>query len=480
MPKERAIPYRVANVRPIAEVRAGRENLDSDVRTGSVETVGGRILLLRRQGGVIFATLGDSSGQIQLLISRQQTEEFVEIGRDRVLGDWVSATGEVITSRRGELSIAVTDMVLLANARRSFGDKWHGVTDPDTRYRQRYVDLWANPPVRDRFLKRSKMIYSIRQELHARGFIEVETPLLHSLVSGASARPFTTHHNALDLDLYLRIAPELYLKRLVVGGFERVFEIGRNFRNEGISPRHNPEFTMLELYQAYADYRDIMELTESLVAGAAVALTGSTIVSLGGRVLDLTPPFRRASMEELVSQAVDVEVRMSDSLESLRQLADANGCHYEESWETGKILAALYEDLVEATLFDPVFVTDYPKVISPLARDHRDPIQTNAVERFELVVAGRELANAFSELIDPDEQRRRFQGQLVSKAQGDEEAMDLDEDYLRALEYGLPPTGGLGIGIDRLAMFLTDTEQIREVILFPTMRPEAAPLRDES
>jgi lysyl-tRNA synthetase class 2 len=310
----------------------------------------------------------------------------------------------------------------------------------------------------------------LRRRLEADGFVEVETPMLHALVGGATAKPFVTHHNALDTDLYLRIAPELFLKRLVVGGFEKVFEIGRVFRNEGLSTRHNPEFTMLELYQAYADYRDFMVLVEQLVAGVAAEMGGTTCLTYQGRTLDLTPPWRRATMAELVTEATGVEASVHTAVDELRTRVAAAGVDPDPSWGPGKLLQELYEKTTEPDLWGPVFVTDFPAEVSPLARRHRD--DPDLVERFEPVVAGRELGNAFSELVDPDDQRTRFEAQAAARAAGDEEAMVVDEDYLRALELGLPPTAGLGIGIDRLVMLLADVANIREVIAFPTLRPE--------
>jgi lysyl-tRNA synthetase, class II len=386
------------------------------------------------------------------------------------LGDWVVATGEVVRSKAGELSVQVATWQRLAEARRGFGDKWKGVTDPDLRYRQRYVDLWANESSRAVFQARSRIVSLTRRFLEDRGFIEVETPVFHAIPGGATARPFVTHHNALDLDLYLRIALELHLKRLIVGGFERVYEIGRVFRNEGLSPRHNPEFTMLELYQAYADYGDIMTLTEELVAFLAEEVCGSTKVTYGGRPVDLTPPWRRASLVDLVEEHAGVRVDVGMPVDELRRIAREHGVEVDDDWGPGKLVLEIYEKTTEAELWGPVFVCDYPKEVSPLARDHREI--PGLVERFEPIVAGRELGNAFSELVDPDEQRRRFEDQARQRTAGDDEAMGLDEDYVRALEYGLPPTGGLGIGIDRLVMLLTDTHTIRDVVLFPTLRPE--------
>jgi lysyl-tRNA synthetase class 2 len=375
-----------------------------------------------------------------------------------------------VKTKRGELSVKVRSWTMLAETRRGFGDKWHGVSDVDTRYRQRYVDLWANPESRTTFLTRSRIVSLTRRWLEERGFIEVETPVFHPIPGGALARPFTTHHNALDLDLYLRIAPELYLKRLVVGGFERVFEIARVFRNEGLSTRHNPEFTMLELYQAYGDYHDAMALTEELVAHLAREVCGSTTITYGGRELDLSTPWRRASLSDLVEEHAGVRVDVRMPIDDLRRIAHEHGVEVKDAYGPGKLVLEIYEKTTEAELWGPVFVVDYPKEVSPLSRDHRE--LPDLVERFEGIVAGRELCNAFSELVDPDEQRARFEDQARQKAAGDDEAMVVDEDYLRALDYGLPPTAGLGIGIDRLVMLLTDTPSIRDVVLFPTLRPE--------
>ena len=463
------IPYRYERTASAAELHAAHAELPPLAETGKVVSVAGRLMGRRDQGRIAFGELRDSSGPIQLFAGAKWTDDFdgfVALNR----GDWIGATGEVVATRTGELSVKVDHWVLLAKARRSFGDKWHGISDPDVRYRQRYADLWANEGTREAFLLRSRMVALTRRWLEDRGFVEVETPVLHVLPGGAAAKPFTTHHNALDMELYLRIALELHLKRLIVGGIERVFEIGRVFRNEGLSPRHNPEFTMLEAYQAYADYTDIMELVEQLVAHLATELLGTTTLTYAGRTLELAPPWRRATLLELVAEHAGVELDLAMPLEELRRVAAAHDVPAEASWGPGKLIVELYEKTTEAALWDPVLVMDYPKEVSPLARDHRST--PGMVERFEAIVAGRELCNAFSELGDPDEQRRTFEDQTRAKAAGDEEAMVVDEDYLRALDYGLPPTGGVGIGIDRLAMLLTGAETIRDVILFPTLRPE--------
>ncbi len=462
-------PYRVEVTDRAADLQAAHADLADGAGSGVTATVAGRVMLLRDMGRLAFATLRDSSGSIQLMATAKATDDYKGL-TGLTLGAWIVATGEVIRSNKGELSVRVERWQLLAEARRGFGDKWKGITDTDLRYRQRYADLWANDDSLRVFQARSRVMSETRRFLEDRGFVEVETPLLHPIPGGALARPFETHHNALDLDLYLRIAPELYLQRLVVGGLERVFELGRVFRNEGLSPRHNPEFTMLELYQAYADYRDMMVLTEELVAHLARAVTGSTVVTYGGREVDVTPPWARASLADLVEQHTGVRIDVRMPVAELRRIATDHGVAVDEAWGPGKLVLQIYEKTTEAELWGPVFVTDYPTEVSPLARDHRE--LPELVERFEPIVAGRELGNAFTELVDPDEQRRRFEGQARARAGGDAEAMVVDDDYVRALEYGLPPTGGLGIGMDRLVMLLTDTHAIRDVILFPTLRPE--------
>ncbi|MGH9186134.1 MAG: lysine--tRNA ligase [Acidimicrobiales bacterium] len=463
------VPYRFGPTAAAGELHERHAGLAPGTETEEGVTVAGRLMLRRVQGKLAFGTLQDATGRIQLFATAARTPAY-DLFVDLSLGDWVGATGTVMTTRRGELSVGVDDWVLLAEARRPFPDKWHGLTDVDLRYRQRYVDLWVTPESRHTFLLRSRLLSSTRRWLEDRGFIEVETPVFHPIPGGALAKPFVTHHNALDMDLYLRIAPELYLKRLTVGGLERVFEIGRVFRNEGIGPRWNPEFTMLELYQAYADYTDMMALTEELVAHLATELCGTTQVAYGGRPLDLAPPWRRATLAELVEERTGLDVDVRRSIDDLRRMAADCAIEPEPGWGPGKLILEIYEKTTEAELWGPVFVLDYPQEVSPLARAHRE--QPGVVERFEAIVAGRELCNAFSELVDPDEQRARFEEQAAQRAAGDEEAMAVDHDYLRALEYGLPPTGGLGIGIDRLVMLLADVHNIRDVILFPTLRPE--------
>lgn len=443
--------------------------LEPGTETGTRVSIAGRLMLRRVQGKLAFGTLADSSGRVQLFARAARTPDFDQFC-ELNLGDWIGVSGEVMTTRRGELSVSVDSWVLLAPTRRSFPDKWHGLSDVDTRYRQRYIDLWVTEEARHAFLLRSKILASTRRFFDERGYLEVETPVFHPIPGGALARPFVTHHNALDIDLYLRIAPELYLKRLVIGGFEKVFEIARVFRNEGISTRHNPEFTMLEAYEAYGDYHVHMELTETLVAMLATEIHGSTTITYDGREVDLSTPWRRVTLAELTSEKVGEAVDIHTPVDRLRALCDDRGVPWKDSDGPGKLLLELYEKTAEHTLWHPTFVTDYPAEVSPLSREHRS--QPGIAERFEGIVVGRELCNGFSELTDPDEQRERFLHQSEQRAEGDDEAMVVDHDYLRSLDYGLPPTVGLGIGMDRLVMLLADVQTIRDVVLFPTLRPE--------
>jgi len=463
------IPYQFAPDSKVEGVITKHAGLGAGEETDDVVTIAGRLMLRRVQGKLAFGTLDDGSGRIQLFAPSKSTPDFDEFC-DLNLGDWLGVTGVVMTTRRGELSVRVDSWVRLAEARRPFPDKWHGISDTDTRYRQRYVDLWVTPEAREAFKTRSRMISLTRSFLEDRGAMEVETPIFHPIPGGANARPFTTHHNALDLDLYLRIAPELYLKRLTVAGFEKVFEIGRVFRNEGVSTRHNPEFTMLELYEAYADYEDIMRLVEELVEHLAIEITGSTVLAVGDRELDVAKPWRRATMTELIEESIGVALTLNTPIEELRAIASEHEIPIKDGYGPGKLILEIYEKTTESSLWGPVYVTDYPIEVSPLSREHRS--NPGMTERFEAILAGRELCNGFSELVDPEQQRIRFEEQAAQNAGGDDEAMVVDEDYLRALEYGLPPTGGVGIGIDRLAMLLTGATSIRDVVLFPTLRPE--------
>ena len=463
------IPYRYAPDNKIENLVQKHSGLEAGQETSDVVTVAGRLMLRRVQGKLAFGTLDDGSGRIQLFAPSKVTPDFEDFCNLN-LGDWIGINGAVMTTKRGELSVRVESWSLLAEARRPFPDKWHGMTDTDTRYRQRYVDLWVTEEARKAFQTRSRMISLTRSFLENLGAMEVETPIFHPIPGGANARPFVTHHNALDLDLYLRVAPELYLKRLTVAGFDKVFEIGRVFRNEGLSTRHNPEFTMLEFYQAYADYEDIMALVEELVEHLAIQLTGSTILEIEGRAIDVAKPWRRATMTELVQESIGVSVDLDTPLKQLRDIADKHEVAYKDDYGPGKLILEIYEKTTESSLWDPVYVTDYPVEVSPLAREHRTI--EGMTERFEAIVAGKELCNGFSELIDPEQQRLRFEEQASQNELGDDEAMVVDEDYLRALEYGLPPTGGVGIGIDRLAMLITGVSSIRDVVLFPTLRPE--------
>ena len=448
----------------------------SDLEPGSssneTTSVAGRLMAKRDQGKLAFLVIRDATGDLQLFVRK---DALGEAGFDAAMalgiGDWVYAEGEVLRTRRGELSIAPSRIELLSRAVRPLPEKFHGLTDTETRYRQRYVDLIVNPEVRETFLTRFRIIAAIRRFMDAAGYLEVETPMLHPIAGGAVARPFVTHHNALDMPLYLRIAPELYLKRLLVGGFEKVYEINRSFRNEGISTRHNPEFTMIEMYQAYGSMRTMMELAEELLTAVVAEVLGTLELTYQGEAISLASPWRRVTMDEALSAALGRAVSAHTDVAELRALCDEHEVPFEASWGSGKLLTELFEKLVETTLIQPTFVYRYPAEVSPLSRRNEDdPLYC---DRFELFIAGREFANAFSELTDPVDQRARFEAQAQAKAAGDLEAMSVDEDYLRAQEYGMPPAGGMGIGIDRLVMLLTDSPSIRDVLLFPQMKPEA-------
>jgi len=464
------IPYRFEPDATAAQLHGEFDALDAGTSTGKTVTVAGRLMLHRPAGKMDFGTLQDGTGRIQVWAGTDWTENYESYGK-LSLGDWIGATGEIVKTKRGELSVRVATWTLLAETKRGFPDKWHGVTDVDTRYRQRYVDLWVTEEARNALLVRSKVVSLTRRFLEDRGFIEVETPVLHAIPGGATAKPFVTHHNALDTDFYLRIALELHLKRLVVGGLERVFEIGPVFRNEGIDRTHQPVYTMLEAYQAYADYTDMAALIEQLVGHLATEVCGTTKLTYQGRPLDLTPPWRRATMFDLIEEHAGVRVDIRMSRDEILAIAQEHGVeNIDASWGPGKLILELYEKTTEHALWDPVFVLDYPQEVSPLARVHREV--PGLVERFEPIVVGREIGNAFSELTDADDQRARFEDQARARDAGDDEAMGVDDDYVRALEYGLPPTGGLGLGIDRIVMLLTDQANIRDVIAFPLLRPE--------
>jgi len=444
---------------------------DEELKAVGGVSLAGRVVALRDHGRSCFAHLMDRTGRIQLYARADQLGDDYALFRDLDLGDFVGVTGEVFRTRTGELTVAVKSLAFLAKSLRPLPEKWHGLKDVETRYRQRYVDLIVNPEVREVFLLRSRLVAALRRFFDARGFVEVETPMMQPIPGGAIARPFRTHHNALDMDLYLRIAPELYLKRLVVGGFERVYEINRNFRNEGVSTQHNPEFTMLEFYQAYADYHDLMELTEALFLELAQTLKGGPRLTWGEHAIDLTPPWRRLPFFTGLSEALGREVTTETPATTLAAAAAARGIAVQPGaapWQTWK---EVFEERVEPTLVQPTFVTDFPIELSPLAKKRRD--HPRLVERFELFIGRREMANAYSELNDPVDQMARFREQAALQARGDEEAHWLDEDYVRALEYGMPPAAGEGIGIDRLVMLFADQPSIREVILFPHLRPEA-------
>ena len=439
-------------------------------------SVAGRMMLKRVMGKASFATLQDSTGRIQIYLERNSLgEDIYDSFKQWDIGDIIAIQGHIFKTNKGELSIHATQARVLAKSLRPLPDKFHGISDQELRYRQRYVDLIMTEQTRDTFMARSKAISAIRQTMVEAGFLEVETPMLHGIPGGAAAKPFTTHHNALDMEMFLRIAPELYLKRLIVGGFERVFEINRNFRNEGVSPRHNPEFTMMEFYAAYTDYQWLMDFTEHIIRAAAIHACGTATLTYQGRELDLSKPFHRLTIVEAILQHVPdfTEAQLTDIDFVKNQLkkrgVDVNAPNLAHVG-LGALQLALFEETAESQLWHPTYIIDYPIEVSPLARE--SDTRPGITERYELFITGRELANGFSELNDPEDQAARFHAQVKAKDAGDEEAMFYDADYIRALEYGMPPTGGCGIGIDRLVMLLTDSPSIRDVILFPHLRKE--------
>ncbi len=440
---------------------------------GHVYSVAGRIMAMRKFGKAAFFTIADPGGKLQIYVRKDGIgDDQFSIFKKWDIGDIVGAEGHLFKTKTGELSIHARAITMISKSLRPLPEKWHGLTDVETRYRQRYVDLIVTPESRETFRKRVEIIKLIRAFLNDRGFMEVETPMMQPVPGGATAKPFKTHHNALDMDLYLRIAPELYLKRLLVGGFDRVFEINRNFRNEGLSTRHNPEFTMLEFYQAYATYHDMMDLTEEMISSICQAITGSMEISYQGTTVNLAPPWKRLTMEEALVEIGKIDPEILSDDENVFALVKEKGIKLEKQAGIGKAKTELFELLVEEKLVDPTFITSYPTEVSPLARRNEDnPMVT---DRFELFITGRELANAFSELNDPIDQLTRFEKQIAERGDDDEIHPVLDSDYVRALEYGMPSAAGEGIGIDRLVMLLTDSPSIRDVILFPHMKPEGA------
>ena len=461
--------YKVDRTHTSEQVKSNFEDLE-----GKEVTVAGRIMSKRGQGKVVFSDVHDRDGKIQLFI------KIDEVGKEQLksyktfdLGDMVEATGEVFKTRTEEISIKVKSFQLICKSLKPLPEKWHGLKDPDLRYRQREVDLITNPEVKDTFIKRSQIIRGIREFLDNRGFLEVETPILSPIAGGAAARPFITHHNTLDIDMYLRIATELYLKRLIVGGFEKVYDMGKNFRNEGMSVRHNPEFTMIELYEAYSDYNDMMEIMENLAAYVCEKVNGTTKVMYQGTEIDFKPPWRRITMVDAVKEYAGIDFNAIASDEEAQAIAKEKHLEFPKPLNTvtkGEVLNALYEEFAEQHMIQPTFVMDYPVEISPLTKKKRG--NEMFTERFEGFVFGREICNAYSELNDPIVQRERFEQQAKERELGDDEAYMIDEEFMSALETGMPPTGGLGFGVDRLIMFLTDAPSIRDVLLFPTMKPQ--------
>jgi lysyl-tRNA synthetase class 2 len=465
-------PMRFDRTVTAAELHQRHGDLAADTRTGETVRMAGRLVSIRGHGRLSFATLEDVTGSVQLLMQESVLSDQAKLVLANFdLGDWIGAEGEAVTSRRGELSVDVTELTLLSKALRPLPDKWHGLADTDTRYRQREVDLLANPDSRKVFDIRFKIVAALRRQLAAEDFIEVDTPILQPQAGGALARPFMTHANALDIDLSLRIAPELYLKRLVVGGYERVFEIARNFRNEGVDTRHSPEFTALEAYRAFGDVNDGIDLTERLVVGAARASTDRLTFTIDDRSIDLTPPWPRRQLLDWLEEVVGRRVHPTDPVEEVRAICEKHGVDYLPEWGSGKLIFELYDTILLPTVVDPVFVCGFPVEVSPLARHTAD--DPTLADRFELAIDAKEFANGYSELNIPEEQQERFRGEAEAVAHGDLEAHPADLAFVRALEYGLPPTSGIGLGVDRLVMLLAEVEAIRDVILFPMMRPEA-------
>jgi lysyl-tRNA synthetase, class II len=477
-------PHRFDRTANITElVRAHGDKAGADLEATRIDTTtSGRILGIRTFGKANFLVLSDGRSRIQVYVKKDSLSEL-DFGMFRMLdfGDVIGVEGHLFRTRTNELTIWASRLEFLAKCHLPLPEKWHGLTDIEIRYRQRYLDLIVNPEAREVFQVRSKTLSALREFLDGRGYLEVETPMMQPIAGGAMARPFRTHHNALDVDLFLRIAPELYLKRLVVGGLERVYEINRNFRNEGISTRHNPEFTMLEFYQAYSDYQDLMNMTEELFAFVVTTVTGKDEIQFDGETISLRAPFARVSLRQAAAEAASkklggpIPVSESDMRDhgKVKDLAARLGIGVDPNFGPGKITTTIFETLVEESLVQPTFVHDFPTEVSPLAKQR--PGDPDTVERFELYIGKIEVANAFSELNDPVEQRNRFEQQLGERARGDQEAHAMDDDYVRALEYGLPPTAGEGVGVDRLVMLLTDSRSIRDVILFPQMRPKADP-----
>ncbi|MFH1541930.1 MAG: lysine--tRNA ligase [bacterium] len=461
-------PYTYEQTSHAAEVLSQHAGLAEKEESKEQVSVAGRIMTKRGHGKASFATIQDQSGRIQIYVRQDVIgEEKYDIYRKLDMGDIIGVKGHVFKTKTGEVTVRVEEFTILCKSLHPLPEKWHGLQDKELRYRERYVDLIVNSEVRDVFQKRSQIVSLFRKILEAKGFLEVDTPILQVLQGGAAAKPFKTHHEALDMPLFMRIAPELYLKRLIVGGFEKVFEMGRVFRNEGISYKHNPEFTIIEIYQAYADYNDVMKLTEEMIVTACQEVNGTLKIKFKEEEIDLTPPWKKISLTDALKEyGVDIEGK---SEKEVRALAKKKGIEEADEIGFGKLINTLYDKFVEANLRQPTFIIDHPIETSPLAKKHRS--KEGHVERFELIIAGMELANAFSELNDPIDQKERFTKQAELKAAGDDEAESMDEDFLRALEYGMPPTGGLGIGIDRLVMILTDQPSIRDVILFPHMRP---------